>query len=1835
MADIFDEIETKGDVFDELDAQPKRDIFDSLDGNDLSPFGRYPSAPDPFSEPEIIDVRPSGNLRTKQRMAEEMGRLREVGQDAESLQNIGLMTPFETGGNIVRGAVADLSALGSTLKRPEGKEVPLLPSPSLIKETVSENLPFAISQSGNTAAALRGDPLPVDAMLAEVAPESPAAATLGKIQQGLAGSAPLIAVMPQGALGKLVAAGFTADMLRHAGPDATALGEEMGKPPEERDYDKLTSALSGLVQTTAFAPATGVHAGTAPLRSAGRFATEKIAPNRAAINELARQLQAEPIAPRATVDESANIRLNLPPRAAPQPVLPELQRTGELVDRALQEATQRIQVPGQTPAIELLKAQGNEIIPGAVAPEFRPGGGEARGGNVSFSRPAEEVSRSADERQQFTQPASVPARPELQTVENRKPLRSTEDIIRDKLSKRELVSAVDLLQKQPAEVQRRIIDDAVGAGRKKVGLNAAEQTIFNELWDKVYRDSLANQKGVPNALEPEATQPLRNVREEPIKGQGEVPGEGAGRAPDVRGGEEGSLSVAQAPEVSAEASRFIDEYRKPTGKVSNLSDTPDAVTTVKAGMGLKSIADLDAVLAANNEVRGILQSLRAKQRSGEKLTPEEAQQFFQAAGKVQFPREVIETATNFGGWSEANQARGPVPRPLGERPLDYQKNPEVAAWLERNGEQLGLDVSEIRSGELRSKPGFALDELDSLPHGTVMKLAEQFNREYPGAPKLNIARDYQGMPDAAHQAAYRLGTSPHLIEAFVGKNGEIWINASAVKFPADVARLASHEAIGHFATDAIKGPKLKKFMEQVHESWKNDPLMETVKRSYPGGDNVLHGREYVARLAENPKANPTAWNKIVAQFREWLRDIGWVKKVSENDLRVLLQKAADSLRAKEGGLTPEEASLSLKTASQAAQQRYPPPPAGGPPSSPAAPASPAPSRVTLDDIYKIFEPTPKTSPTLRQRGTQAVESFRTGVSSKFRPVNKLAQDIAKAYGRTSSKDIAGIMEQLKGSQGKAEADIYRFDRDVSDLVKGDEKDFNAYMFLQRTIDRLNQDAADVAAGLPARRAVSNYTLADIGPKLRLLESKLGPEKLRQFELAARQYQAHMDQALRLQVESGRMSPQVYADIKAGNQFYAPFKVMKYIEEQSRPAGSGKRIDTLADFTKAMEGIEDPNVKLGDMLAAARQGISMSRILADKNTAMRNVAELAAFDTQGLFIKKLQSGQDAPRGMEAVNVLEAGKETRYAVAPEVAEAIQLYGGNAGGVISRMLGAFSVPFRAGATALNLPFQISNLMADVPRQALMSKYGIRNPADFVRYPMDFIHSLYSSIKGDVFGKDSKLFLDFLDSGVAGTTVQEYLTPDALKFQETSNLSRGKKLAKTVINTIPEFAKAIEQTSKVMGVKRAMRFEGVTSGKELAKQVPEAITELRRFSGSPDFGRQGKWVEQARLNLLYMFLNARLQGAIADIGRLGGRDGAKTAATSWMKIATAVGIPTAYLYYLNQRPEYKDDYEKRTAQEKQNYWLIPKDSFITNDDGEQIRDYWRIPKRESSKWIANLTESALDFADKRDPKAAKDFGASMIQEISPVNISGENTRERLESVASSLNPLIKAPLELASGRDLYRHRNIIPDSRQKASPEQQYTPRTAEAFKVIANAMPDVAPEFLRSPLLLDNLTRNLTAGLITQFMPRKPIEGRSALENTPLLARFQGLPYTDNTAAKEQLQQLEREAADEQLARHRQAVKLMDDNKGKSLESIVQAAPKDEKLLRHLVDLWVAKENGITSQELPILALPVNQRAIYVLSQINGLDPAAKNQKIMDLARKRILTEGVIQAMGDELK
>jgi len=164
----------------------------------------------------------------------------------------------ESAANVYRAATAAPGAIIEAI--PGGKQVNRALSyagnvaraiPADVAETKAGSEPYY--ELHNLAAAALGEPLPIDEKLKEASADAPTWATVGKISQGIAGTAPMLAIgnLPAAAQ-KLILAGFTAKMMSDTPQIATALGDELGKPKDQQDPDKITSLVSEGIQTVGF-----------------------------------------------------------------------------------------------------------------------------------------------------------------------------------------------------------------------------------------------------------------------------------------------------------------------------------------------------------------------------------------------------------------------------------------------------------------------------------------------------------------------------------------------------------------------------------------------------------------------------------------------------------------------------------------------------------------------------------------------------------------------------------------------------------------------------------------------------------------------------------------------------------------------------------------------------------------------------------------------------------------------------------------------------------------------------------------------------------------------------------------------------------------------------------------------------------------------------------------------------------------------------------------------------------------------------------------------------------------------------------------------------------------------------------------------------------------------------------------------------------------------------------------------------------------------------------------------------------------------------------------------
>lgn len=1160
----------------------------------------------------------------------------------------------------------------------------------------------------------------------------------------------------------------------------------------------------------------------------------------------------------------------------------------------------------------------------------------------------------------------------------------------------------------------------------------------------------------------------------------------------------------------------------------------------------------------------------------------------------------------------------------------------------------------------------------------------------------------------------------------------------------------------------------------------------------------------------------------------------------------------------------------------------PPPPAPGPP-----PIAPDPA--ALADAEKLIGSAEKDR-RLRDYAKGARETLLTTFTSEFTPLRFAERNIYReAKEPYPVTDMARKFEQINGAPGKAEADIIEFKRAVVEPIRKHARDFNTYLFLKRTEDRLLHD--------PTRKKVADWTVERARAGLAALQDKVGPKVMPTFEKTGLAYQEEMRKSLRLQVDSGRMSEALYDRILAENDFYAPFKVLKHLEGLDTDAvpGSGRRVATTQDLTKAIKGISSTDFQVGDILQSSAEQIVRSRLLAEKNLKMLELDALADLDEKGDFLRKVklttyymiqykpaqdllhqlamqatarnpqlleqslvkvgkaiqfadesglkvaakqlgtalgnatlgvvkggrinlmaftseviahelghtfdeligskvmkvfgktrnvrlhvsseinkqrkfqkelkelvkftglgggeayrssakerfaefislyihdpkQARKLAPiwtnhfeteilakrsvrdlvdrlseffqkvdglpnirtqlKGMDNHNYLELAirrafpdKAPQLAVAPgdrglhDVAEpgfeiVKYLKDGNQQGlevrkslakaiqglnpaqttVIGKTMMLARSGLQWGATGANAGFQVVNLLfADLPRLALVSRYGVRSPVDLVRFPLDWVYSFYTSFTGN-FGHQNELFMDWLKSGAANSTIQRSITPSAFK-QELGLESRKKKLLGAhhlVLDTIAKIGNAIEETTKITGLKRGLRIENITDPQAQKELMAKLVAEVRNYTGSPDFARKG--IAMRDLNLFFMFINARVQGISSDMARLTGRTGKKEGGAAWARLALAIGIPALLLALLNLSDDEvevdgpngkikttnRSDYEKVPAWERDNYFMIPRDRyFVHEDSGENVRDYWRLPKREIVQLFGNTIEGAVKFARDRKPDDVKKWAVAMLENMSPVNIQGKDLKERIESVGSGLNPLFKTPLEVGTGRDFFRHQPIEPDYMKGAPSEEKYR-RTTSALAIRAGQS-RVAKAVGVSPLQLEHIVRATTAEGLSQFQLRKPDAGRPDYTGYPVVKRFvRSGSVEGDSGVDERVDAATQAQMAGRLQRRREAMEVIADWDRRKVKPddradlITDIKESDKALARELKTLEQSRKLSTTERAVRQLGVENGARARFIKAELEQLPATDREEYLQALRDKKLLTKEVERQLDDE--
>jgi len=778
----------------------------------------------------------------------------------------------------------------------------------------------------------------------------------------------------------------------------------------------------------------------------------------------------------------------------------------------------------------------------------------------------------------------------------------------------------------------------------------------------------------------------------------------------------------------------------------------------------------------------------------------------------------------------------------------------------------------------------------------------------------------------------------------------------------------------------------------------------------------------------------------------------------------------------------------------------------------------------------------------------------------------------------------------------------------------------------------------------------------------------GPLFEGKFVEGAEVYHAHFEEALKDMFESGVISSTSYSNMSASSSFYAPFFVTKYFNRNPE--------DTFGHMIKGIRDVD--NWSILNPMDAARYKLYMTQLRVDRNVFMSKVEDFRRdFDPDGKYIKK----SDTIEGivdMEDVKFFENGEVKYLWFDREIARLLnnfdpvstsQTY------LVTKMAGDI---FKLGATGINAFFQLGNFMLFDPiRMLTTSKAGLRakdKGLSPIVLGMQYIKAIASSswhnltpnsiknlVRGfapnQIAGLDS-LYGEFVNSGAAGSTIAEYFgKATQIKDPLMRHDSPRRNPLVWANSKLSLVGKTLEQTAKMVGMQRMMLFEGIDdlvskmeattdSGKKMAlkKQLDERMdqiaVEIRNYAGSPDFIRKGKITESEALNVVFMFFNARVQGVERDLSRMlqvfkkGGDKG--EAAMVMMKLSAFAALPTMLAWSMNRK--YKDDYDEISDEEKKRYFMIPLEEHFEHPyiEGKMVRDYLRIPRRESFGLFSYTLEKGLDWLYERDPDAVSETLGFWLESTMPIHLAGITEGDLIktgESIASSLNPVLKGPAELIGNRNFFRHKPIVPISMQKAAPEEQYYASTPDIYKTLGGLTSLGA-------LKTKHLVETLTAGGVTQFIPNNNVgistaEGGTPLgrtvASTPLMARLARSTYLAESEIMEIMDDADMVDATGRVLRRRYVDRWMNETRGMSIQDRVRhiqpARNHSEKLRNDLIIRRLREMAlGLEPEEIRMKNSPVTVRAAVVMNQLQGKSPAEVKVYLTDLARKKILTQEV---------
>jgi len=719
---------------------------------------------------------------------------------------------------------------------------------------------------------------------------------------------------------------------------------------------------------------------------------------------------------------------------------------------------------------------------------------------------------------------------------------------------------------------------------------------------------------------------------------------------------------------------------------------------------------------------------------------------------------------------------------------------------------------------------------------------------------------------------------------------------------------------------------------------------------------------------------------------------------------------------------------------------------------------------------------------------------------------------------------------------------------------------------------------NVIKNAPDMDALDQYMIAKQAASVEKQGIKTGRDLVRDQQLVndlAPQYEAHAKvvneysrKLLKYSVETGLIDENLATELVKKYPVYVPLNRIFNQLEQSVNRGTGKGIASISKQTvvQRLKGSErEITSPVESLLLKTQDAFSQG----ERNVAAKQLASYRTLPGFEGLIKEVDAGGRAPH---TFSFIENGVKKTFATTPEISAAAKSLNIEQMGLLGKILSTPTRMLQLGATGLNIPFVVTNMLKDevsgFVNSSRAAKTSILNPTNFVK-------ALFAAIKHD------ELYKDLVRNAGGGTSFDIARDAPNLAIARLRNpvgftVRHPLELLRAIENVVGR-SEELGRIKNFEGMRQALLKEGRTLQDANLLAAQAARENTANFARRGSFGRVINWT--------IPFFNAGIQGS-RQLVRSFQNAPAQTSAKVAITIFTPIAVSTAWNL---SDPQRKQIYQDIPQYEKENNIIL-----IPPEPTQDAKGRWNVIKIPLPPGLSNLgtiVRRQMESAEGLDPVRFSELATNLITAGTSVDITSGN------KLASTFTPQIAKPIvEATTNTNLFTGRRIIPDYMKNKLPEAQ----TRSGVSGVATG---IGKMLNVSPLMVENFAQTQLGGLGSQLLgkenPVSNLERRFGKASGGVLL---DKVYSDSA----QVQAVESQVRDlAEAGRREDAIQLIRQNKDllrrantiKTIKSQVDTYQKYKKRVRDDTRLTQEQKNKVL---------------ILIENKLNGLSNAYNEQK-----------------------